>query len=237
MRKPFVPMGGDTSVMKHPNRRRRILVDDTQYRLLAVNVIHVAVVLVLFAVILFGPLVWQLGSGNLTLAEREQASTQLLSLYTRVWLPLLIAFVFLAVHFVYVSHRIGGPLYQFRRLLRAVRDGDLTVRAKLRRKDYLQNEAQIINELIDTMGSKIRGVEAHSEEVRRGLEKLRNAIDRGSRKEIAKLMDRLGTQTEQLQASLGEFRTWRDDENVDGEMVQEVPSTSPSETSAVIVGS
>ena len=171
--------------MKVSNRRRRLLVDGLQYRLLAVNLLYFAVIFVLFAVILFGPLIWQLGNGTLTLAEREAAATQLLSLHARVWPPLLIALLCLAVHSVYVSHRIAGPLYQFRRLLGSVRDGNFTVRARLREKDYLHSEAEIINELIDALGTRIRGIEERSVEIRAGLEKLRKAVDRGSREEIA----------------------------------------------------
>ena len=51
-------------------KRKRILIGDLQYRLLAVNLLYFAVILVLFAAILFGPLVWQLGSSSLSPAER-----------------------------------------------------------------------------------------------------------------------------------------------------------------------
>ena len=132
-------------------KRKRILIGDLQYRLLAVNLLYFAVILVLFAAILFGPLVWQLGSSSLSPAERDQAATQFLSLHARLWPPLLALLVFLGVHSVYVSHRIAGPLYQFRRLLHAVKDGNLTVRARIRDKDYLDSEAAVINELIDSL--------------------------------------------------------------------------------------
>ena len=221
-------------------KRKRILIDDLQYRLLAVNLLYFAVILVLFAAILFGPLVWQLGSSNLSPVERDQAATQLLSLHAWVWPPLLALLVLLAIHSVYVSHRIAGPLYQFRRLLRAVKDGNLTVRARLREKDYLESEAAIINELIESLSTRIRGIEEQSVEVREGLDKLRRVADRGSREELSQNIRSLRKQADQLQLALSQFKTGPGDEvdeALDGVGADGRPAMSSKEASAVVAGS
>ncbi len=210
-------------------KRKRILIGDLQYRLLAVNLLYFAVILVLFAAILFGPLVWQLGSSNLSPAERDQAATQLLSLHARVWPPLLALLVFLAVHSVYVSHRIAGPLYQFRRLLHAVKDGNLTVRARIRDKDYLDSEAAVINELIEGLSTRIKGIEEQAVEVREGLDKLRRAADRGSREELSENIRSVRKQADQLQRSLSQFRTVPEYEAWDRVEADGSPATSSTE--------
>ena len=221
-------------------KRKRILIGDLQYRLLAVNLLYFAVILVLFAAILFGPLVWQLGSSNLSPAERDQAATQLLSLHARVWPPLLALLVFLAVHSVYVSHRIAGPLYQFRRLLQAVKDGNLTVRARIRDKDYLESEATVINELIGALSTRIRGIEEQAVEVREGLDKLRRAADRGSREDLSENIRSLRKQAHELQLSLSQFKTGPGDEvdeALDGVGADRRPATSSTEASAAVAES
>lgn len=218
-------------------RRKQIFIDDVQYRLLAVNLLYFAVIVVLFAAILFGPLVWQLGSSDLSPAERDQAATQLLSLHARVWLPLLALLVFLAVHSVYVSHRIAGPLYQFRRLLYAVKDGNLTVRAKIRDKDYLESEAAVINELIEALSTRIKGIEEQSVEVRDGLDKLRRTADTGSREELSENIRSLRKQADELQLSLSQFKTVPEDEAWDRVEADEAPATSSTEPSAAVVES
>ena len=218
-------------------KRKRILIDDLQYRLLAVNLLYFVVILVLFAAILFGPLVWQLGSGNLSPVERDQAATQLLSLHAWVWPPLLALLVLLATHSVYVSHRIAGPLFQFRRLLRAVKDGNLTVRARIRDKDYLESEAEIINELIEALSTRIKGIEEQSVEVREGLDKLRRVADRGSREELGQNIRSLRKQAHQLQVSLGQFKTVPDDEALDRVEADGAPATAGAEPSAAVAES
>ena len=223
----------ETNIQKrNMQKRKRILIGDLQYRLLAVNLLYFAVIVVLFAAILFGPLVWQLGSSGLSPAERGQAATQLLSLHARVWLPLLALLVFLAVHSVYVSHRIAGPLYQFRRLLHAVKDGNLTVRARIRDKDYLDSEAAVINELIEALSTRIHGIEEHSVEILEGVDKLRRAADRGSREDLSQNIRSLRKQVHQLQLSLSEFKTVpadEVDEALDGVEADGRPATSSTE--------
>ncbi len=231
----------ETKIQKrNMQKRKRILIGDLQYRLLAVNLLYFAVIVVLFAAILFGPLVWQLGSSGLSPAERGQAATQLLSLHARVWPPLLALLVFLAVHSVYVSHRIAGPLFQFRRLLHAVKDGNLTVRASIRDKDYLESEAAVINELIEALSTRIKGIEEHSVEILEGVDKLRRAADRGSRDELGQNIRSLRKQVHQLQLSLSQFKTVpadEVDEALDGVGADEAPATSGAAPSAAVAES
>ena len=72
------------------------------------------------------------------------------------------------------SNRIVGPTQRLCSIMRMVRGGDLTVRAHLRRGDYLKELAQELNSLIDWLnenpppgtktGSDLVHVEQHEEE-------------------------------------------------------------------------
>ena len=148
--------------------------------------------------------------------------------------------VLLATHSVYVSHRIAGPLFQFRRLLRAVKDGNLTVRARIRDKDYLESEAAVINELIDALSARIQGIEEHSVDILEGVDKLRRVADRGSRDELGQNIRSLRKQVHQLQLSLSEFKTVPTDEvdeALDGVGADEAPAMSGPEPSAAVAES
>ena len=107
---------------------------------------------------------------------REQAATQFTWVNSRFWLPLLFMFLGMGAHSILISHRVAGPLYQLRRVLSAVRDGDLSVRVTLRKADYLAAEEAIINELIRETGSRVDEVGSHATALKAGLDQLQAAV-------------------------------------------------------------
>src|SRR5882672_10819226 len=126
--------------MKPRLRRRRILGHPLQYRLLLMNVIHFATIVAIFAAVLFVPLALQLKNSALSVAQREQVANEFLSLHLRVWPALVAVLVLLVLHSVLISHRIGGPLYRFRHVFRAIAAGDFLTRANIRKNDYLADD-------------------------------------------------------------------------------------------------
>ena len=195
---------------KQPNRRKRILIDQLQYQLLAVNVAYFFIILLIFVILLYAPLVMQLNSAEPYLAQ-EHAAQQFLFLDEKVWLPLLLTFSCLTVHSIFMSHRIAGPLYQLRRLLDAVGDGNLAVRATLREKDYLRKEEAAINTMIDKLSRRIRSVEEQAGELRTRLGGLRTAITSGARGEVLRQLGTLDEIAEALNSALRQFEIRRDE--------------------------
>lgn len=116
-------------------------------------------------------------------------------------------FLGLGAHSVLVSHRIAGPLYQLRRLLSAVADGNLAVRAVLRERDYLGVEGTIINDMIEKTGARIAEIEGCAGELRSGLGNLRTAIDGGSTEQTREHLRTLDQRSDALQAVLRQFTT------------------------------
>ncbi len=190
---------------KQPNRRKRILIDQLQCQLLVINIAYFFVILLLFVIVLYAPLVMQLNSEGSTWA-RENAAQQFLFLDDGVWLPLLLTFSCLTVHSIFMSHRIAGPLYQLRRLLDAVGDGNLAGRATLREKDYLRKEEAAINTMIDKLSRRISSVEEQAGELRTRLGWLRTAITTGSRGEVLSQLETLDENAESLNSALRQFK-------------------------------
>ena len=194
--------------MTRPYRRRRILIDRLQYRLLAVNVLYFGVVAVVFAVLLFGPLIQQLLVQNLDPAERDNASVAFLALHQRIWPPLIIAFLCLTAHSIFVSHRIAGPLYQFRKLFARMKEGDLTVRARLRRGDYLTSEADIINEMGASLERRLLETQKNGLDLCAGLESLKRELaNLRPTAEVLQLMEILDSRADRFRESIVGFKT------------------------------
>ena len=190
---------------KKRTRRKRILVDTLQYQLLVINGAYFFVILLIFAMVLYAPLVLELNSDGPSWA-RENAARQFLFLDGKVWLPLLLVFLGLTVHSVFMSHRIAGPLYQIRRLLGAVGDGNLADRVKLREKDYLVKEEAAMNAMIDNLSRRISSVEKQASELGTSLESLRTAITTGSRGEVLSQLGTLDEHAESLTSALRQFK-------------------------------
>ena len=57
---------------------------------------------------------------------------------------------------LYVSHKVGGPLYRFGKGLRAIGEGDLRLRIRLRGQDQLKEFEQQINEMAESLEERVR---------------------------------------------------------------------------------
>jgi|SRR3990172_1922034 len=188
------------------HKRRRVLIESYQYRLLFINLVHFLTILVIFAAAIFLPLILELRSGGLSVMEQGEVAGQFLSLHARVWPAMIVIFVLLAVHSVFVSHRIAGPLYRFRTIFKAIAEGDLSVRATLRKGDYLGKESDTLNEMIASLRTKVQTIHAHSQDVERLLVALERSLDRGSIPDANQHATDLRRQMEQLRTSMELFR-------------------------------
>jgi methyl-accepting chemotaxis protein len=180
------------------------LISAFQYRLLAVNFLYYCAIVAVVAVVLFLPPMLQLRSAT-SFEENAQVAVAFLFLHSRVWPALLLVLGLLAFHSVVVSHRIAGPLYRFQRVWTAMAEGDLSIRAKLRTNDYLKQEAEVMNEMIEALAARIRGVQAQATVVRAAFDDLRRARTGGSADVDRDLAD-LGRQLDDLEILVGQFR-------------------------------
>jgi len=220
--------------MMRPYRRTRILVDNLQYRLLALNLTYFFTILLIFAAALFIPLIIQLESRTLSFAEKQEVASQFLFLDARVWPAILIVFVLLAIHSVFASHRIAGPLYRFRRVFEAVAAGDLTARAIIPKNDYLATDADTINEMIAALGTRITRVEQQHGKVRALFAELKRAANSSSVEEMQQTIEMLGTQMEQLKVYLDQFKIAGNETSVEDKAARNPVQPSPPAASARI---
>ena len=190
-----------------PFRRTRFLIDRFQTRILFLHLIYFLALILIFVSSVFLPLILRLDSGVLPFAERHAVADQFLSLHAQLWPAVLILFLLLSAHSVFVSHRVAGPLVRFRKVVRAVAAGDLSVRFTLRKKDYLVKEAVLVEEMIAALRGKIGRVKERCSDLDALAEEIQADADGGSVDEIRPKIERLRTTAARLAAALGEFNT------------------------------
>ncbi len=104
----------------------------------------------------------------LPLAERAIAANQFLILAQTVWPALALMIPAAAVFSIYLTHRLGGPLYRFEQTARELIRGNLGLRIRLRKRDELHELAGLLNEVFDMLEQAFRDIrdsEAHVREV------------------------------------------------------------------------
>ncbi|MFH2092689.1 MAG: methyl-accepting chemotaxis protein [Pseudomonadota bacterium] len=93
---------------------------------------------------------------------------------------------FAIVVLLYISHKIAGPLFRFEKDIKRAASGDLTVQINLRKKDQLQSMAVVLNQMIQSMYTKvayidgklakIQSLEAEGKSVENEISRLRTQI-------------------------------------------------------------
>ena len=155
------------------NRRRYPLVRPRhQYRFLALVLIYSMLIAVVSAVTLFVPDLMQMQDESLSLEVRALAADKILSLHSRIW-PMIISLIcVIGLHSFREFHRFIGPVYRFEKAFEQIQNGDLTLRVKLRKNDYLQNEQAELNKMIETLSGKLRHVQSAGGKALTALDRL-----------------------------------------------------------------
>ena len=142
-------------------RRRYPIVDRShQYRFLALILIYNSLIVLFLAISLFVPEILRLDDETLSLEVRAIAADNILTLHSRVWPAVIALICFIGMHSFRSFHRFIGPLFRFRQAFAQIRSGDLSFRLKLRKNDYLHNEENSFNQMLESLADKMRGTRA-----------------------------------------------------------------------------
>ena len=152
----------------------------TKYALL--TILLLLIYSMLFAFILFTPYIFKLETGT-TLEEKAAAARMLLELHKSVWPALGTVVAILGILSIYVTHKIAGPVYRFKRDLAEVCAGNLDISFRLRRRDDLKDLAESLNMVIAELRTcvhSLREGQANGSECITALEAMvrDNKIDR-----------------------------------------------------------
>ncbi len=137
--------------------RRQLIVDKSfQYRQIATAVLTTILVanLMLLAAFVFFPYEFSAVVGPFT------------------WVIGIMEVFLIALVFYFVlrsSHRVAGPAFSLKRTLSRLGDGDLTVRSRLRKADYLKDVADCFNENVQRLEELVGEVRIEAEALRDSL--------------------------------------------------------------------
>lgn len=188
-------------------RRRQFLLSDFQNRFLLFNLLYFVTTVAFFAAVLFIPLMSALEDEVLSPTQRGEIAGEFLSLHARFWPAIPVLFVILAAHSVVISHRIAGPLVRFRRIFKEVAERDFSAKLKLRKKDYLEEDAEALNEMLGCLRSSVRSVRERATRLRTLLVDLQASASGKGDPALENLIAALLRAEEDLGTELETFKT------------------------------
>ena len=156
------------------NQRKgyRVVNRSLQYRFLAIIIVYSFVIVLFLAVFMFVPDIMRLQDQSLPFNARAAAADKMLTLHARVWPAILLVICLVSLHSFRFFHRLIGPLHRFRQVYEQVRNGDLNLRVKIRKKDYLHEDEAALNDMLETLSEKWRNVQQTTEDALRSLDAL-----------------------------------------------------------------
>jgi methyl-accepting chemotaxis protein len=141
--------------MKH-FRRRKFLVDKRlQIRFIAVSLGYVAFYIFVTIAAAFIPLAFTLRTARFDSHTAYLTANNLIYLHQHIWPIALIVIILVSLHSLWLSHKVAGPLFRFRQIFRALAAGKLPDQQRLRKRDYLQPEMKLINEMLHSLQSRM----------------------------------------------------------------------------------
>lgn len=135
--------------------RTKFIVKPSYQLKLALNLfIYIIAYSIILGFVIFYPLYSELNSTALGIDEQTRLSAMVLYLHKRVWIGLLLVAVLAAVHAIFSSHRVVGPMYRFEQIVDSLVRGDYSARIRIRKKDEFKDMEARLNELAGVLELK-----------------------------------------------------------------------------------
>lgn len=179
---------------------------DLQFRMVAYGLIYMLVAILLTAVGTLAPLIYNMIFG-IDLKEQYETAQVFLDVTKGLVPALLCLLVLYAVHLLYVTHRIVGPLMNFTQTFLSLADGDFTRKVRLRPNDYLQRESEHINTMIDQLSGLLSRLRTDHRELVAALENLiAKARELDTQEKVRSALDILRKEAVDMEGSISAFR-------------------------------
>jgi methyl-accepting chemotaxis protein len=192
--------------MVQPRRRKKILINALQYRLIALLVVCFSLVIAAFVGAVFLPIMYDMQADRLSFVQKQNVADQFLMLHKRLWPALLLVLGLVIVHSVIISHRIAGPIYRIRDVILNVASGNLMAEARFRKKDYTSEQADALNQMIVSLRRVIVTVRDEQREANNTLMRLRSAMRGVANDDMEDLSHELAQRLKAIDQALQQFK-------------------------------
>ena len=165
--------------MKQNQRRTFRVISSLQYRFFAISISYGFIIICFFAIAVFVPDMVEMRDESLNFAIRGIAASRILSKNLWVWPAILSLIIVLGVHSFFMFKKIAGPLYRFQWAFEELGSGNLLLRFKLRKNDYLHTEEEALNDMINVFRERLGSVKQWTEGAVKSFGELEQTVNKG----------------------------------------------------------
>lgn len=164
--------------MNDRTRRRRfpIVNKSHQYRILALILIYLFIIVACVAAFLLVPELIMMQDESLSLEIRAFFADKVLFLHKLLWPVIICLIAGLGLHSFLVFLRFFGPLYRFCWAFEQVCKGNLSFRVAIRKIDYLHSEKEVLNEMIEMVAKKMKTIQLASLDAVKSIDELERTV-------------------------------------------------------------
>ncbi len=160
-----------------------------QSKVIVTSMLYMILVLVVTIFVILFPVINEMYSST-DLNVKYKAAQTFLLLAKNLLPGTITLFAFFFLHLIIITHRICGPLVNFRNTFSRIATGDLTRKVRLRKGDYLVRECNQINEMIEGLSSHIYTVRSNHDKMISILEEALDSVeDLNTRNKIEQILD------------------------------------------------
>jgi len=187
-------------------RRKYVVYRKLQLTLLIISLSYVILFCAVMGTYLFIPLMTELDKSGIGSDQAFVAAKRILYLNEKFWPALLFSFLAIGCHSIFISHKIAGPLYRFNLAFKAIKEGIVPMPIQLRTGDYLYNEMENINQMLERLRGKLTEVQEAQAHLNRSIIKCKDTVSHSSMNELIKNMEDLAEQGKKVEEKLGYFK-------------------------------
>ena len=156
--------------------RNYLINKDLQLHLLSRSLIYVSIMILSSVGIILYPLIHDILFLD-DLDRQYRAAQTFLSLVKWLIPTVLLLLVLFMGHMIVITHRICGPLVNFTHTFDRLSQGDLTRKVRLRKGDYLSNECERINHMINGLSGIINRLQSDHDRLLITLQNIKQQVN------------------------------------------------------------
>jgi methyl-accepting chemotaxis protein len=134
------------------------------------------------------------------------AANKILYMHSKFWPAVIFALIVICLHSIRTSHKIAGPLYRFDLLFESIKEGNLPKKLTLRKGDYLLNEMESINRMLESLQTRVQEIKDAQAGLNEAISECKDVVSHASKDEISKRMNDITEKGDQLGEKVAYFK-------------------------------
>ena len=184
-----------------------LLSKDAQLRIIVPNLLWTLLIIIATMGVVLSPLMIDMFLSDEIEIQYHAAVTFLA--FIKPLVPTIISmFILIFIHQVILTNRIFGPMVNFNNSFKKMAEGDLTRKVETRADDYMKEDCQIINQMIDGLSQIVTKVNVSNDKLIDSVEKVIQRVDNiKTRDQVLEAFELLKREAENVKQNLSSFKT------------------------------